>query len=196
MSFSRALRSILRQDPDVVLIGEMRDAETAQIGLRAALTGHLVFSTLHTNDAASTPVRLIDMGAPRFMVATALQAVVAQRLVRQVCWHCTQPHTPTPHEMNWLESMGAADDTSGYTEGAGCQQCNHTGYRGRMAVYEMLEMTPALAQAANQPDPREFLTVARQAMAGQTLGHHALALARSGKTSLAEAAKVSNQGDE
>ncbi len=196
MSFSRALRSILRQDPDVVLIGEMRDAETAQIGLRAALTGHLVFSTLHTNDAASTPVRLIDMGAPRFMVATALQAVVAQRLVRQVCWHCGQPHTPTPHEMHWLESMGAAAETAGYTEGAGCQQCNHTGYRGRMAVYEMLEMTPALAQAANQPDPREFLTVARQAMAGRTLGNHALTLARSGKTSLAEAVKVSNQGDE
>jgi MSHA biogenesis protein MshE len=195
LTFSRVLRSVLRQDPDVVLVGEMRDAETAQIGLRAALTGHLVFSTLHTNDAASTPVRLLDMGTPRFMVATALQAVVAQRLVRQVCWHCAKPHTPTPGEISWLESMGSSD-SSGFTEGAGCQQCNHTGYRGRMAVYEMLEMTPALAHAANQADPRDFLVAARQSMAGHTLGHNALALARTGKTSLAEAVKISNQGED
>ncbi len=195
LTFARVLRSILRQDPDVVLVGEMRDAETVQIGLRAALTGHLVFSTLHTNDAASTPVRLLDMGAPRFMVATALQAVVAQRLVREVCWHCTRPHTPTTSETSWLESMGAVD-VGGFAEGAGCQQCNHTGYRRRMAVYEMLEMTPALAQAANQADPRDFLLAARQSMAGQTLGHHALALARAGKTSLAEAVKISNQGED
>lgn len=195
MSFSRALRSILRQDPDVVLVGEMRDAETAQIGLRAALTGHLVFSTLHTNDAASTPVRLIDMGAPRFMVATALQAVVAQRLVRQICWHCPRPHAPTPTEAGWLESLGETsfDD---FSEGAGCPHCNHTGYRGRMAVYEMLEMTPALAHAANHADPREFLDAARRAMAGHTLGHNALALARAGKTTLAEAVKISNQAED
>ena len=195
LSFSRVLRSILRQDPDVVLVGEMRDAETAQIGLRAALTGHMVFSTLHTNDAASTPVRLIDMGAPRFMVATALQAVVAQRLVRVVCQHCPRPHTPTPNEIGWLESMGVTS-MDGFTEGAGCQHCNHTGYRGRMAVYEMLEMTSALAHAANLADPREFIQTARQAMVGQTLGHNALALARAGKTSLAEAVKVSNQGED
>jgi len=195
LSFSRVLRSILRQDPDVVLVGEMRDAETAQIGLRAALTGHMVFSTLHTNDAAGTPVRLIDMGAPRFMVATALQAVVAQRLVRLVCPHCPRPHPPTPNETGWLESMGVTS-MDGFAEGAGCQHCNHTGYRGRMAVYEMLEMTSALAHAANLADPREFIQTARQAMAGQTLAHNALALARAGKTSLAEAVKVSNQGDD
>ena len=195
LTFSRVLRSILRQDPDVVLVGEMRDAETAQIGLRAALTGHLVFSTLHTNDAASTPVRLLDMGAPRFMVATALQAVIAQRLVRVVCPHCTTPHTPATNEISWLESM-AVSDTSGFFEGAGCEQCNHTGYRGRMAVYEMLEMTTSLAHAANQPDPRDFSAAARQAMAGQSLGHNALALALSGKTSLAEALRVSNQGED
>src|SRR4030065_321917 len=106
LSFSRVLRSILRQATDVVLGGGMRDAETAQIGLRAALTGHMVFSTLHTNDAAGTPVRLSDMGAPRFMVATALQAVVAQRLVRLVCPQCPRPHTPTPNETGWLGSMG------------------------------------------------------------------------------------------
>ncbi|MGO9444381.1 MAG: GspE/PulE family protein [Thiobacillaceae bacterium] len=195
LTFSRVLRSILRQDPDVVLVGEMRDAETAQIGLRAALTGHLVFSTLHTNDAAGTPVRLMDMGAPRFLVGTALQAVIAQRLLRQVCWHCPRPHVLTASESGWLENMGIADKT-GFIEGSGCPQCSQTGYRGRTAVYEMLEMTPALAHAANQADPREFLAAARQAMAGQTLGHHALALARAGKTSLAEVVRISNQSDD
>jgi len=195
MSFSRALRSILRQDPDVVLVGEMRDAETAQIGLRAALTGHLVFSSLHTNDAASTPVRLIDMGAPRFMVATALQAVIAQRLVRQVCRHCQAAATPTPAQAAWLDNLGASDG-DGFTEGAGCPTCNQTGYVGRLAVYEMLEMTPALAQAANHADPGEFLQAARQTMAGHTLAHNALALARAGLTTLAEAVKISNQSDD
>ncbi|MGE3298265.1 MAG: GspE/PulE family protein [Porticoccaceae bacterium] len=195
MSFSRALRSILRQDPDVVLVGEMRDAETAQIGLRAAVTGHLVFSSLHTNDAASTPVRLIDMGAPRFMVATALQAVIAQRLVRQICRHCQATSAPTPAQAAWLDNLGAGDG-DGFTEGAGCPTCNHTGYRGRMAVYEMLEMTPALAQAANHADPREFLEAARQTMAGHTLAYRALALARAGLTTLAEAVKISNQSDD
>lgn len=193
MSFSRALRSILRQDPDVVLVGEMRDAETAQIGLRAALTGHLVFSTLHTNDAASTPVRLIDMGAPRFMVATALQAVIAQRLVRAICGNCQVASTPTIAQAAWLAKLGAGDGEQ-FTEGAGCPHCNHTGYRGRLAVYEMLEMTPALAQAANHADPREFLAAARHAMEGYTLADEALALVRAGKTTLAEAVKISNQG--
>lgn len=195
LTFSRVLRSVLRQDPDVVLVGEMRDAETAQIGLRAALTGHLVFSTLHTNDAASTPVRLLDMGAPRFMVATALQAVVAQRLVRVVCEHCSAAHTPTVGETSWLESLGVTSEGN-FAQGAGCQQCNHTGYQGRTAVYEMLEMTQALAHAANQAEPGEFLAAARLSMTGKTLGHHALALARAGKTSLAEAVMISNQSDD
>jgi len=195
LTFSRVLRSVLRQDPDVVLVGEMRDAETAQIGLRAALTGHLVFSTLHTNDAASTPVRLLDMGAPRYMVATALQAVVAQRLVRVVCEHCASAHTPTVSETTWLESLGVTVEGS-FTEGSGCQQCNHTGYRGRTAVYEILEMTQALAHAANQAEPAEFLAAARKSMVGKTLGYHALQLARTGRTSLAEAVMISNQAED
>ncbi|MGE0810346.1 MAG: GspE/PulE family protein [Immundisolibacter sp.] len=197
MSFARALRSILRQDPDVVLVGEMRDSETAQIGLRAAVTGHLVFSSLHTNDAVSTPVRLLDMGAPRYMVATALQAVIAQRLVRQICWHCPQPHAVTATEAAWLGRVGIEGSGAlAFHAGAGCPQCNHTGYRGRLGVYEMLEMTPALAAAANQADPGEFLAAARAAMAGQTLAHSALALAAAGKTTLAEAIRISNQTDE
>ncbi|MEQ1661503.1 MAG: GspE/PulE family protein [Thiobacillus sp.] len=195
MSFSRALRSILRQDPDVVLIGEMRDSETANIGLRAAMTGHLVFSTLHTNDAVSTPVRLLDMGTPRFMVATALQAVIAQRLVRKICPHCAQPHQPDAQETAWLRLKGFPEGGQ-YQRGAGCPQCNQTGYRGRRAVYEMLEMTPALAQAANQPDPQVFLDEAVRALAGQRLIDNALALAREGSITLSEALKLDNQSDD
>ena len=107
LSFSRVLRSGLRQDPDIILVGEMRDLETAQIGLRAAITGHLVLSTLHTRDAASTPLRLIDMGAPRYMVASSVQAVLAQRLVRVVCESCAEPYTPTPQEQEWLKLNSA-----------------------------------------------------------------------------------------
>src|SRR5207302_86982 len=101
LTFSRVLRSALRQDPDVILIGEMRDVETAQIGLRAALTGHMVLSTLHTRNAASSPLRLIDMGAPSYMVATSVHAVLAQRLVRVICESCAEPYTPTPAEVGW-----------------------------------------------------------------------------------------------
>ena len=111
LSFARVLRSALRQDPDIILVGEMRDEETAQIGLRAALTGHLVLSTLHTKDAISTPIRLIDMGAPAYMVATSVHAVLAQRLVRLVCESCAEPYKPEGHEARWLET-GAAGDAS------------------------------------------------------------------------------------
>jgi MSHA biogenesis protein MshE len=110
LTFSRILRSALRQDPDVILVGEMRDAETAQIGLRAAMTGHLVFSTLHTRDAAGTLFRLVDMGTPRFMVASSVQAVVAQRLLRRVCESCSETHTPTPQESEWLKTGGISPE--------------------------------------------------------------------------------------
>src|SRR4030095_16245937 len=98
LSFDRVLRAALRQDPDVILVGEMRDQNTAEIGMRAALTGHLVLSTLHTNDAISTPIRLLDMGVPRYMVALSLQLVIAQRLMRVICANCREPYAPTPAE--------------------------------------------------------------------------------------------------
>ncbi len=142
LTFSRVLRSALRQDPDVILVGEMRDAETAQIGLRAAMTGHLVFSTLHTRDAAGTLFRLVDMGTPKYMVASSVQVVLAQRLLRRVCDSCSEPHNPTPQEIEWLEHEGIHRDRWGtMLHGRGCSHCNGTGYRGRLGVYEMLEMT-------------------------------------------------------
>ncbi len=197
LTFARVLRAALRQDPDVVLVGEMRDQETAQIGMRAALTGHLVLSTLHTNDAVSTPVRLLDMGVPRYMVATSLQAVLAQRLVRVICESCAEPYTLKPTEAEWLKSeLGDTVGQRKYMHGRGCTHCNGTGFRGRTGVYEMLEMTEAVADAANHHDPAHFMKVAEAQMAGQTLRRHAVALVVAGKTTVDEAMRVSNQFDD
>jgi MSHA biogenesis protein MshE len=196
LTFARVLRSTLRQDPDVILVGEMRDAETAEIGLRAAITGHLVLSTLHTRDAISTPFRLLDMGVPPFMVATSLQAVIAQRLVRLNCVECAGPQDPSAQEQAWLTSMLEAGDTIAPLRGRGCSACNGTGYSGRHGVYELLEMDALLTQAASRSDPATFMQAARERMKGQTLAHHALALVRQGRTSLAEALRIGFDVDE
>jgi MSHA biogenesis protein MshE len=197
LSFARVLRSTLRQDPDVILVGEIRDEETAQIGLRAALTGHLVLSTLHTKDAASTPLRLIDMGAPSYMVATSVHAVMAQRLVRLICESCAVDVEPGAEEARWLEAMvGPRRAEHRYRRGQGCSHCNGIGYTGRTGVYEMLEMTPDLVRAANRADPNEFLEAARPHMRGRTLTDRALALVFAGKTTVAEAMKVAVQLEE
>ena len=190
LTFARVLRAVLRQDPDVVLVGEMRDAETAEIGMRAAITGHLVLSTLHTRDAMSTPFRLLDMGVPPFMVSTSLQAVIAQRLVRLNCKECAAPHKPSAQEQGWLDTMLAPGETAVPKRGMGCSACNGTGYSGRQGVYELLEMDAELTQAASHADPAAFMRTARERMKGQTMAFHALELVRQGKTSLAEALRV------
>ncbi|MBX9870743.1 MAG: GspE/PulE family protein [Burkholderiaceae bacterium] len=190
LTFSKVLRSTLRQDPDVILVGEMRDAETAEIGRRAAITGHLVFSTLHTRDAASTPFRLLDMGVPAYMVATSLQAVIAQRLVRINCEVCSEPHEPDAQELAWLSGLLQPGERIQASKGRGCSACNGTGYTGRQGVYEMLEMDAELTQSASRSDPAAFLRAARERLAGQTLTHHALELVRQGRTSLTEAMRV------
>jgi MSHA biogenesis protein MshE len=194
LSFGRILRSALRQDPDVILVGEMRDQETAEVGLRAAMTGHMVLSTLHTNDALSTPIRLLDMGAPRYMVAMSLHLVLAQRLVRIVCETCAEEYRPLPGEYEWLRhELGEAADGHRYLRGAGCSQCNATGYLGRTGVYEMLEMTRPVVQAANGGDMTAFMQTAGRQMAGQTLRRHATELAAQGRTTVEEAMRVSSQ---
>ena len=194
LTFARVLRSALRQDPDIVLVGEMRDQETAQIGLRAAMTGHLVLSTLHTNDAASTPLRLMDMGVPRYMVGSALQAVLAQRLVRKICESCSGPYELLPAERQFLKTeLGETVDSVKYLHGKGCSHCNGMGYRGRTGVYELLEMTKDVVDAANHPDPAHFLKAAHAEMAGETLRRHAVALVVQGRTTVSEAMRISNQ---
>ncbi len=190
LSFATVLRSVLRQDPDVLLIGEMRDTETAQIGMRAAITGHMVFSTLHVRSAVSAPVRLLDMGVPRYMVATSLQAVIAQRLVRLICESCAQDHTPTPQEQKFVEAewQGAAQQVK---RGRGCVHCNGTGYRGRVGVYEMLEMTPRLVEAVARDDVTGFMRAAQEEIAGHTFVQHAAALAAAGRATLSEVMRIS-----
>lgn len=195
LSFAKVLRAALRQDPDVILVGEMRDAETAEIGLRAAITGHLLLSTLHTKDTVSTPFRLLDMGAPPFMVATSLQAVLAQRLLRGVCGHCAEPHLATPQEQAWIHEVqtlnGEPPDPVASVKGRGCSECNGTGTQGRRGIYEMLEIDPDMALAIQKSDAGAFLAAARRALRGKTLADRSLALVREGKTSLAEAVRIS-----
>jgi len=197
LSFSRVLRTVLRQDPDIVLIGEMRDQETAEIGMRAAMTGHLVLSTLHTNDAVSTPIRLLDMGVPRYMVALSVHMVIAQRLVRLICSNCREACPLTPNEHEWLRyelGDGIADHT--YHHGRGCTHCANTGYQGRSGVYEFLEMSDSVVEAINHEDPGEFMRVARQQMAGETLRRDAVRQVLAGRTTVSEAMRVSNQFEE
>lgn len=194
LTFDRVLRSALRQDPDIILVGEMRDQATAEIGMRAAITGHMVLSTLHTNDAASTPVRLLDMGVPRYMVALSLQMVVAQRLVRLICANCSQSHEPTPGEHEWLRSeLGAGVDAGVCRQGIGCSYCNSTGYRGRTGIYEMLEMTKSVVEAVNQDDANVFMRTAREQMRGHTLRDDARRLVLEGRTTIQEAMRISNE---
>src|SRR5205085_3084348 len=138
LTFARILRSMLRQDPDIVLVGEIRDQETAKIAVEASLTGHLVFSTLHTNDAPSAVARLLDLGLEPFLVTASLEGIVAQRLVRKICLNCKTEYTPAEEQLMELELRN--DDVVGkrFFYGKGCEQCNNTGYRGRMGIYEIM----------------------------------------------------------
>jgi MSHA biogenesis protein MshE len=197
LSFARALRAFLRQDPDVILLGEMRDAETAQIALRAALTGHLVLSTLHTNDAPSAAARLLDMGAAPFLLATSLAGVVAQRLVRKLCPVCAAPEPLDANELEWLhDALDQGFDPGAAMKGAGCGHCNHTGYQGRVGIYELLEIDGELAALLNSGNSAEFRRQANQRLRGQTLRDEAVKLVQAGQTSVAEAMRVTHQVDE
>lgn len=197
LSFARVLRSVLRQDPDVILVGEMRDQGTVETGLRAAMTGHMVLSTLHTNDATSTPIRLLNMGAPAYMVAMSLQLVLAQRLVRLICVECKTDHTLTAQEREWLsEEIGEQVDRFKLYRGRGCERCSGTGYKGRTGVYELLEMTKPLVHATSSGDPKAFMAAAQEQMQGHTLRRHSAQLALLGRTSVQEAMSVSAQMEE
>ena len=158
------LRTTLRQDPDIILVGEMRDQETVEIGLRAAITGHLVFSTLHTMNAVATVTRLLDMGAAGYMIAAALHGIVAQRLVRRVCENCAQPAEPDAASARLADRPGrrsARPPRCSFKAGAGCTYCNLSGYRGRVAIYEILELDRALADAIRRNDSSGFSQAAR-----------------------------------
>ncbi|HCH0923352.1 TPA: type II/IV secretion system protein [Vibrio parahaemolyticus] len=186
LTFSRVLRTFLRQDPDIILIGEMRDQETVEIGLRAALTGHLVLSTLHTNDAVDSALRMIDMGAPGYLVASAVRAVVAQRLVRRVCPDCkTQDHLDESRQQ-WLAGRFPNQVGVTFHKGAGCQNCNLTGYRGRIGVFEMLELEHEMMDKLRVNDAVGFAQAARRSENYKPLLASAMELALQGAVSLDE----------
>ncbi len=182
MTFAAALRSILRQDPDVVMIGEMRDTETADIGIRAAITGHLVLSTLHTNDAASTVVRLVDMGVASYMVATSLIGVIAQRLVKVLCPSCKKPRMSTQEEN---ELMGIPQSIQIY-EPCGCNECNNTGYRGRTAIHEIIHCTSKVSTIIAAGGGKEEIEQAAKEQGTKLLRDNASELVQAGETSIDE----------
>ncbi len=191
LTFSQVLRSTLRQDPDILLVGEMRDNETVEIGLRGAITGHLVLTTLHTNDAITSALRLIDMGAPGYLVASALRAVVAQRLVRRVCEHCVEESAPDEGQATWLTVLsGEAPGQHTYHKGRGCQSCNFTGYSGRIGVYELLELDQPMMDALRRNDAEGFAKAARQHEHFRPLALTALDYARQGITSVDEVLRL------
>ncbi len=198
LSFAKVLRAALRQDPDILLVGEIRDHETAEIALRAAMTGHMVLSTLHTNDAVSSAMRLVDMGAEGFLAATALRAVVAQRLVRRLCDNCYVDHQPEAKDLAWIGNLLGKDAVANMQlkKAAGCHRCNNTGYRGRIGVFELLMMNEALADALRRADSADFVRIAKQSPGYQPLVVTALKDAARGITSLDEVLRVAEQIDE
>ncbi|GAC13787.1 GspE/PulE family protein [Aliiglaciecola lipolytica] len=190
LTFSNVLRTTLRQDPDIIMVGEMRDTETVEIGLRGALTGHLVLSTLHTNDAISSAIRLLDMGAPGYLVASSLRAIIAQRLVRRICDNCQVEYTPNEEEMFWLKNIDATANTATFKKGAGCQSCNQKGYRGRLGVFELLEMTEPMMDALKSSDTVAFSKAAQNSPGYSPLAKVALSYAKLGFTTVEEVLRL------
>ena len=190
LSFASILRTALRQDPDIIMVGEMRDQETVDIGLRAALTGHLVLSTLHTNDAITSAMRLIDMGAPAYLVASSLRAIIAQRLVRRICNDCRVPYLPDHQEISWLKYLGEEITDAQFSKGQGCTACNHSGYKGRVGIFELLEMDDAMMDTLRVNDTQGFAKAAKNSANFSPLSTMALNYAKQGVTSLDEVFKV------
>ena len=194
LDFAAVLRTALRQDPDIVFVGEMRDQETVEMGLRAAMTGHLVFSTLHTINAIAAVHRLLDMGAEGFLIASALHGVLAQRLMRRNCKSCSTPAELTPQQRIWLERYErfGIDARTTYYQGTGCTYCNMTGYRGRIGIYELIELDASLADTVRRGDLAQFSNLAKAQAGFVPLSRRALGYAAAGMTSIEEVMRVTS----
>ncbi|MFG0330831.1 MAG: GspE/PulE family protein [Phycisphaerales bacterium] len=186
LTFARCLRSFLRQDPDVILVGEIRDKETAEIAVQASLTGHLVFTTLHTNDAPSSIVRLLDLGVESFLVTATIEAIIAQRLVRRICLKCKEEYDPTEEELMELQLM--PEDVRGRTfyRGRGCDNCNNTGYKGRLAIFEIMTMDDDLRELVMKEASSNLLRNEAKKRGMQTLRESGLAAIFDGRTTIDE----------
>ena len=189
LDFSAALRSILRQAPNIVMIGEIRDAETADIAMEAALTGHLVFSTLHTNDAPSAVTRLLDIGVKPFLVASALRAAMAQRLVRAICEKCKEAYTPTEREIKMLGSISKTMPETMF-HGAGCDKCGRSGYKGRKGIFEIFKVDDTIQRLIFDHAPATLLRQRAREMGMRTLREDGMLKVASGMTSLQEVLRV------
>jgi MSHA biogenesis protein MshE len=194
LDFAHVLRSALRQDPDIIMIGEMRDAETVEIGISAAMTGHLVLSTLHTNDTISTATRLMDMGVKGYLLATTLRTIIAQRLVRKICESCSEDYTLTDFEAGWLRDDLLIDvSRHQYRKGRGCKQCGDTGYHGRMGVFELLDLNAELAEKLRHDDTQGFVEAAERAPGYQPLVMVAHVHAANGLTTIEEMLRIAGE---
>lgn len=198
LDFAKVLRATLRQDPDVLLVGEIRDRESADIALRSAMTGHLVLSTLHTNDALSSALRLTDMGVEPYLVASSLKAVLAQRLVRKVCESCAEPYTPNANEIALIKSISQNRPQGEFNLrcGSGCPHCFNTGYRGRIGVFELLELDRDMTDALRESDIRGFHQAVRNHRSFRPLNVSALDYAAEGITTISEVLRVSAEIDD
>ncbi|MFN8707816.1 MAG: GspE/PulE family protein [Planctomyces sp.] len=194
LDFARIIKAMLRQAPNVILVGEIRDTETGEMAIQASLTGHLVFSTLHTNDAPGSVTRLIDMGVQPFLVASSLMAVLAQRLVRVVCVKCKEPYQPTPEERDFFNISTQELEEGNWVRGKGCSTCQHTGYKGRRAVFELMTMNSTLREMAFNSEPTQNIRRQARLLGMRTLVEDAKDKAFDGITSLAEVYKLSKGG--
>ncbi|MBR3506950.1 MAG: type II secretion system ATPase GspE [Lentisphaeria bacterium] len=195
MTFSNALRAMLRQAPNIIMVGEIRDLETADIAINASLTGHLVFSTLHTNDAPSSVTRLIDMGVKPFLVASSVRAIMAQRLVRRVCKNCMEPYKPSPDEIRLLNLDKDYLDSANLVHGRGCPACGGTGYKGRMGIYEIFLITEDMQYLIYNKESSDKLRAAARQSGMRTLREDGLRKAAAGTTTVSEVLAVT-VGDE
>jgi general secretion pathway protein E len=193
LSFANALRSIVRQDPDVILIGEIRDAETAEIAVQSALTGHLVLSTLHTNDAPSAITRLIDMGLEDYLLSSTIIGILAQRLVRVACPHCREPYIPSPSVLRELKMEGVSAPASALFEVKGCEHCSHTGYWGRNGIFEFLKMTDEIQSLILGKKDSNIIKEAARKQGMRTLREDGFLKARQGVTTISEVLRVTQE---
>ncbi|CAA9218692.1 MAG: Type IV fimbrial assembly, ATPase PilB [uncultured Chthoniobacterales bacterium] len=189
LSFARVLRAFLRQDPDRIMVGETRDLETAQIAIQASLTGHLVFTTLHTNDAAGAVTRLIDMGVEPFLISSTLEAVLGQRLLRSICPHCRTTYQPSHAFLDQLELSRRDIGEKNFFYGKGCEQCNNTGYKGRKGIYELMKMTDPVRELINERAPTVVLKQKAVELGMVTLRQDGLRSIFEGDTTIEEVLK-------
>jgi type IV pilus assembly protein PilB len=194
MTFARALRSILRQDPDVIMVGEIRDELTARVAVQAALTGHLVLATLHTNDAAGSVARLVDMGIEPYLLSGALNGVIAQRLVRTICPNCLETYQPSESLLHEAKLTDGAPGT--FNRGAGCQHCYDSGFAGRAGIYEVMEIGPELRRMMRHGVTTQDLREGWIKLGGTTLRQEGVLVAVEGRTSLEEALSITHSEDE